>query len=242
MEGTNKIILAHSELDFSNRFAGTLEKCGWEVSVVKSARDIVKKIEASGINYGLIGVAIDQVNLREVTKLEEYLKLIGSKSKIFAVTAPKMSFSQVVLAKIKSLKPRDFISESYSSDEIIFRLNNVMYEKSDMRKNYRALIKTLVHCDYKQDFFDAESFTLSKDGLFIKTDKALKRDQSLFLTFQLPEDGGEFSTMGNILYQIDESTPKPRISPNGCGVYFVDLENEARESIDRYVKGSMHSY
>lgn len=239
MEGKGKIILAHENYDFTDKFAKAVESCGYEVNVVKSPADIVKKIEASGNTYDLIGLPFDSASLRDVSILENFLDSPERKdTKLFAIMPKSARFSQTVLAKIKALKPLDFISESSSSDEIVFRLSNILFEDMGQRKNFRALMNMTVHCDYMQDFFDAESFTISKDGMFLKTNRQLPRGTKIFLNFSLPNNGKDFSTMGNIIYSINPQTPKPRISPPGAGVYFVDLNNDERKYIDKHIRGS----
>ena len=121
---------------------------------------------------------------------------------------------------------------------MLFRLNNILFEGIGTRRNYRILLNMTVHCDYRQDSFDAESFTVSRDGIFIKTNKSLPKGSNLFLTFKLPSNGHDFATMGNTLYSISKSTPQPRISPPGAGLFFVDLDSDDRDYIDRYIKGT----
>ncbi len=237
MEGNSKIILAHSELDFSDKFAGALETCGYEVSVVKSLQDVAKKIEASGIKYSMVGFPLDQVSLSEVNFFDNFMQTSDLETtKLFAVTSKNTQFSPVALQKIKILKPRDFIKESSSAEEILFRLSNILFEESGLRKNSRSLCNAVVHCDYMQDFFDAQAFTISRDGIFIKTDRTFPLDAKVFMTFSLPESKNNFATMGNILYTIGEKSPKPRISPPGSGIFFVDLEDESRDKIDDFVR------
>jgi hypothetical protein len=238
MEGNNRIILAHSEVDFSGRFADTLEECGYEVSTVKSLNDIAKKIEASGIDYSLVGFPLDEVTIAQANYFESFIGSKNNNSKIFAVISGQTVFSPVALEKIKRLRPRDFINQACTKEELLFKLSNILFEESGRRKNARWICNSVIHCDYKQDFFDAEAFTISRDGVFIKTDRAFPRDAKMFLNFRLPEDDFSFATMGTVLYSIGESSPKPRISPKGAGVYFVDLEPEARDRIDDFVRSS----
>ena len=239
MEGTEKVLLAHSNDEFSSHFSMTLGNCGWGVSCVKSIKEMIKTLESSEDFFRLVGIPLEDIALDEVGSIGEILEEPRFKeTKIFAVIAASTRFSQVILEKIKTLKPRDFVSENCTSDEIVFRLNNVLYEDNGIRKNYRALVKMTVHCDYMQDFFDAESFTISKDGIFLKTDRTFPADAKIFLTFKLPISQKDFATMGSLLYSINDSSPKPRVSPPGSGLYFVDLNNEERDSIDRYVRGS----
>lgn len=236
MPGT--IILAHSNMEFSNRFAETLENCGWEVSVVNSLSDIIKKIEASGRRYDLLGLPLEGSSIKDVNLLDRFMEERGlEETKLFAVINGSTRYSNAMLEKIKTLRPKDFISEDSTADEIMFRISNILYEEQSIRKNYRALLNTVVHCDHMQDFFDAESFTVSRDGMFIKTNRKLPPKTKLFLNFTLHPNGKNYATLGDILYSIDDRSPKPRISPQGSGIFFVDLTDEERDNIDRYIRG-----
>jgi hypothetical protein len=239
MGGTSKIIIAHSNLDFCDNFAQHLEKCGFDVSVVKSSKDIIKKSQAAGVSYDLIGVPLEEMTVADASIFEKFMSEDAqTESKVFAIIASSTRFSQVVLEKIKTVKPRDFITETSSKDEIVFRLNNIIFETKGVRKNFRAVINLAVHCDYMQDFFETESFTLSRDGIFLKTDRSFEKDSRLFMTFNLPSNGKNFATMGNVLYSISKDSPRPRITPPGLALYFVDLDGDERETIDRYIRGT----
>ena len=239
MGGTGKIIIAHSNQDFCENFAQALEGCGYEVSVVKSLKDIIKKTEASGSSYRLVGVPLEEMSVADSSIFEKFMADEHQReTKVFAVISKSTKFSQVVLEKVKILKPRDFIVENSPTEEIVFRLNNILFEENGVRKNYRALVNIVVHCDYMQDFFDTESFTISRDGIYLKTERNLPRDANLFITFRLPAGNRDFATMGNVLYTITPNSPKPRISPPGSALYFVDLKSDERDLIDESIRGT----
>lgn len=239
VDNRHKILVGLPDIDYSLKLAESLENIGFDVSIVNTARDIIRKVEACGIDYCMMGLSLEETGLKDIVKLNIFLEQSGISPKLFAITRSKEGEDRMLSEKMRVFNPKGIIDRSFSSDEIAFKLNNIVYEDKGNRKNCRGLVKTTVYCDYKQHMFTAESFTLSRDGIFLKSQRRFNKDSNIFLDFKLPGRDENFSTMGNILYSINDATPKPRISPKGMGVYFIDLDQPSRKLIDEYVRSGI---
>jgi type IV pilus assembly protein PilZ len=80
---------------------------------------------------------------------------------------------------------------------------------------------------------------IGKGGVFIKTDKPLKRGDKVSLKLFLPDGGKELEIMGEVAWSSEKKHRTPLGEhPPGMGVKFVDISAEDKVRIDKVLRQS----
>ena len=81
----------------------------------------------------------------------------------------------------------------------------------------------------------AYSSDLSKGGVFLCTQVFLPLNAVVRLTLELPEQGGEIPVICRVVYVRDDSAAASTGKPAGMGLQFLDLEDDCRGRIERFI-------
>lgn len=193
-------------------------------------KDICKKID-------VIAIDIDQYNIEELKKLKENLiNLDCKKAKILSITGPASKFSGVTIEKIKALTPIDLINKDQNTEQMLFRVVNAIFSDSPKRRSPRIIVDFPVKCTSEEMTFDAMAFSLSKNGIFIKTDNALEPNSFINLRFKLPGDESDFDLQCKVLYDIKAEQQAFQIAPTGVGLFFHRINPADQDKIAKFVK------
>ena len=105
-------------------------------------------------------------------------------------------------------------------------------EGADRRKSER--IPVILRVDYStvDDFFSEFTANINEGGIFIETAEQHPADTTVALHFQLPGSEEPLQVTGRVVWN---SPGEPGQQP-GIGIVFEDLDQRARERIDRLVR------
>lgn len=136
------------------------------------------------------------------------------------------------------LRIQKYLTSSSSPEEMLFKINEMIYSQaaSSSRKNLRVPVSIPVDYRIEDNDFKADTYTLSQDGLFIKTPEPLEKDSSISLKLNLPGDSKEIKAEGKVIgsMSLDDAVGGGALS--GMAVVFRKIKQEDRKRIRRYVK------
>ena len=136
------------------------------------------------------------------------------------------------------IRIQKYLTSSSSPEEMLFKINEMIYSQagSSSRRNLRVPVSIPVSYRIGGDDFTGDTYTLSQDGLFIKTPEPLEKNTSISLKLNLPGDSKEIKAEGEV---IDCMSPDDAVSGgalSGMAVVFHKIKQEDRKRIRRYVK------
>ncbi|MFC1580886.1 TIGR02266 family protein [Thermodesulfobacteriota bacterium] len=103
------------------------------------------------------------------------------------------------------------------------------------RKEDRVLKTLSLRFKDRQSFIKAYSENISSGGLFILTDKPLRKGDAFFLKLQLPEMTDPMEIKCEVAWarkQVEDSANRP----SGMGIKFMEMSDKDRSSIREYLK------
>ena len=109
-------------------------------------------------------------------------------------------------------------------------LGRLQAERSGSRRQLRTLTRVEVSLENAGRFIMGRSMNISATGMLLETEHVLPGEASMRLQFYLP---GE-SRAVKVVVEVLRSEFKGNMAR--YGVRFVDLSNEARDQIERYVQ------
>jgi hypothetical protein len=236
-DSQRQIIFVDQDIDFLSKAKEFSKRLKHKIVTISSIDILIPVLEKEGALIDIIAINIDPYSIDQLKRIKTQCSSGGLKHiKILSITSPFSKFSMSTVGKIKQLCPIDLIDKSHDPEKTLFRISSVIFSDSPKRKNQRAVVFIPVKCSHQNKNFDALSYSLSKEGIFLKTDETIDTDKELTITFSLPGLAFPIKTRCQVLYKLIDDTTAYRTSPKGIGLRFVGVSDETKEMIDKYVK------
>jgi len=105
---------------------------------------------------------------------------------------------------------------------------------TERRAHARATLKTSVHFGSESNFYTGFTQDISAGGLFVATHNVVPMGTVIDLEFSIPDEGPPITVQGEVRWAA-EYNPASDCSP-GLGLRFIDLKEEDRIRIERWVE------
>ena len=123
-------------------------------------------------------------------------------------------------------------------DEEVFLEKAHQLMNISTRQDYRVLLSVVVSSRIRKKSFFCRSENISASGMLLETDKLLSRGDRLTCSFFLP-DSVQIVAEGEIVRIVKRST---EVEPNQYGLRFTQIETEAKEAIEKFVRLKAHHF
>lgn len=216
---------------FTGIFKKTLEDCGYTAIVEK-------KDEGNEPDKCVHDVFIYEVRKKgELSGISE-----NCPSRPYIIfTGLEFSYDEMSPLREKGLV--GIIKEDSSPEETAFLVNKAFFYK---KRNPRVAVNLAVGLTGPRIIKTFASL-LSRDGMFVVTLHPLPVDSQCDLSFEVPGLKKKFRTKARVIYNIEINKDlniianphdpfKRVVTHPGMAVYFIDLPEEDRKSIDSYIK------
>lgn len=140
------------------------------------------------------------------------------------------------------------ITPKTSAEDLAFLLNRAIFYDKMVKRNPRAPVNLPVRLTCGTRGVTTFASLLSRDGMFVVTMSPFEVNALCSVSFSLPGGKKEFSTGARVLYRVvinrdlgiisnPRDSFKRMVSHPGMAVCFVDLPDEDRDAIGKYVEG-----
>lgn len=221
-----RVVLTGEEGVFTERFRDTVRECGFEIAPKGGPAD------ADDI---CIAGAASQDGIPE-----------GQGA------APFILHTAVEVApeRVQALKEAGLIgitTPETAPEDVAFLLNKALFYGKMLKRNPRVPVNLAVTLSSGQKVMKSFASLLSRDGMFILTLNPLPVNTVCALRFSVPGIEGELATGARVLYHVAVNKDlniiaNPRdpfkrlVSHPGMAVFFTDMAQSERDSIDRYIE------
>jgi len=199
--------------------------------------DLGPILEKEGKLVDVIAINLDAYPLDRLHNLKE---LIISNDcghiKILSIAGPQSKLLTSTISKIKLLKPLDLINKSHGTDKTLYKIVNTIFSDFPQRKNMRTMLRVSVKCSFGGKLFDAVSYSISKDGIFLETTEDIPLNSNIKISFDIHEIPKSFSINCNVIYKLREDPQMFRVTPQGIGLLFNDLSEDLKTKIEQFVR------
>jgi DNA-binding response OmpR family regulator len=179
---------------------------------------------------------------------KEQWKMMAQMLKEGLVRWPILLFVDVPLTnevktKLSKLGVRAIVNKSASQEEFIYLVQSFVIPKpfGKERKNYRALVALPVTFKQNGQVTHSNTFTLSRDGLFVRDLNPPQSGEIVELELYTPANG-VMKTRAEVIYAVPYFVGVARFHVAGFALKFIDLTPVQRDQIDVIVSNSMTSY
>ena len=232
-----KILVADDTATYRAMIGDALVERGYDViyaadglQTVQMAREEMK---------GLMMIVLDLLMpkmlgfeaLREIRQMKG-----GEDLPVMVITGLFKSIDDI--KKVKNLGASGFIDKALPMEEVIYRIDNFLNPEEQFSHD-APLATASILVNYKVDSqpFSAYSYTVSENGLFLRTTEAHSADTEVIMRFRLEEEGAAIEAKGKIAYLVTTDDREAMLkSPQGIGVEFTEISNEDKAALGRWVE------
>jgi len=115
------------------------------------------------------------------------------------------------------------------------RTNPEMQKMATPRKRLTAELR-VYHGAAHNIVLYSFSVDISSGGLYLKTEVPFSVDESLLLSFTLPDESAALSCRARVAWVNSKKNPRKPDLPQGVGIEFVGLSAESLEAIQTFLK------
>ncbi len=184
-----------------------------------------------------------------LSKDKEQWKVMAKMLQEGLIRWPIVLFVDVVLTKevkvkLSKLGVRAIVNKSTSQEEFMYLVQSFVMPKplGKERKNYRALAALPVMYKHEGKTNTSNTFTLSRDGVFIRDMTPPAGGEVLDLEMYMPGGLGVMKTRIEVLYAVPYFVGVNRFHVPGFAAKFIDLTPAQRDQIEDVVSNSLTSY
>lgn len=161
---------------------------------------------------------------------------------------PVLLFTEVKLnrdlkLKLRNLGVKVILQRGIGQDEFHYIVQSLVMPKAQIeRKNFRALVAIPVQYQIDGKSTSTNTFTLSRDGLFIRDMNPQASGSVIDLELFIPTAKKVLRTKADVLYSVPYFVGVNRFHVAGMAVKFKDMTLEDRDLIDAFVNDCLNAY
>jgi hypothetical protein len=109
--------------------------------------------------------------------------------------------------------------------------------KEQRRKSQRLPVSFLVYCQQaEQASIVGKAYNLSTDGVALKTNYPISKNEKLVMEFLVPNRDSPFRMVGEVMWrQFHGDTKGQQETLFSAGIKFIDIEAALRRAIEQYL-------
>lgn len=179
----------------------------------------------------------------------EQWKLLSRLQSEDLARCPIILFTAVPIGKslrdrLRKLGVRAIIRKGASQEEFLYIVQSFVMSSTvrEPRKNSRALATLPVVYRYESKEISSNTFTISRDGLFIRDMNPVASGSQLELELFIPQQDKPLKAKAEVIYSVPYFVGVNRIHVPGMAVRFVELAEEQKQVLDRLITESLTSY
>lgn len=231
---SKNILIADDSIFFRTKLSDILVEAGHRVRFAKDGREVINeiKIDSSGIDLVILDLQMPDIDGFGVLK---WINENGYKGKFPVLAITGIYEPGNVLEELKKLGATGLMSKGYSPEQIIFRVNRILFPDKAQKGNPRERVPVSIPVDFRLGDITRTGFllNLSETGTFLHTKAELLTGAMLQLTFNLPNSDKIIEAKGIVKWSTSEVASKTLFG--GYGVMFTSIPDDHMESLKSFV-------
>jgi CheY-like chemotaxis protein len=202
--------------------------------------------------YKLVGREAESLRLllMSMTKDPKQWELLLKFKKENLVQWPIVLFVDIPLTaelkkQLRALGVRAVVNKGISQEEFLYIVQSFVLPRPhiDERKNVRALVAVPTLYEGEGHIQQSSNtFTLSRDGLFIRDMNPPPSGTELRLKMYIPGQAEPLEAMAEVIYAVPYFVGVNRFHVSGFAAKFVNLEAAQKDRIERFVASCLTTY
>jgi len=236
-----RILLLEPDEFFGRVIHNMLSDPRYHVTWSRDYTEAYKEVQANSerIKIGVLSLSQDS----------KQWELLARLKKEALVRFPLVLFTDVVLsdplkAQLQALGIRAIVRKGAGHEEFLYVIQSFIMQSSAIvaRKNPRALVTVPLIYRTESAEVSSNSFTLSRDGIFIRELNPLPTGTKLKVELLVPGRKGPLHVSGEVIYSVPYFIGVNRIHVPGMAIKFTDLQEPDQLELDKFIASTLTSY
>jgi uncharacterized protein (TIGR02266 family) len=230
-----RILVADDTLPMRIMLQDVLLEAGYEVVTAADGQEAWDLLLEEGKKLDLLILDLLMPRMTGFEIMEKLPELhLQPARRVLVVTGIFKSGKEI--QRLKELGASGYITKSALVDEILFRVNQVFHlGHENSRQHPRVLMSLPVDYRVGGQQLSNYSSNVSAGGLFIRAIDPAPLDETIEVTFKIPELNQTVSAKGRVVWTNEYETLRKKSSLPGMGVKFLDLDVALERTIAAYV-------
>ncbi len=235
------VVLYEGEEFFARIVENMLNDPKYHMSWTRSESDLRALLEKDSDQMALFMLSL--------SRDPKQWQLLMDLKKKEALKCPVLLFHDVPLTpelkeQLRLLGVTCVVQKGISQEELIYIVQSLVIPrvKLDERKSPRTLVRVPLVYDFHGRSFTSTSFTLSRDGIFIRDMNPPVAGTWVKLKIFVPGQLGPIEAEGEVVYAIPYFVGVNRFHVSGMAVRYLVLSDEKRELLGQFVETCLKTY
>lgn len=232
------IIVADDSLFFRVKLSDILTEAGHRVMLAKDGDDCIARIKEGAEKTDLLVLDLQMPHIDGFGVLK-WIDENGFRDRFPVLAITGVYEPNHVLESLKNLGATGFMSKDLSPEQIIFRVNRLLFfdKRSSRALMERVPVSIPVDFTYGKDTRSGAIINLSEGGAFLHTKEELEKGAVIHLVFSLPRRPKVLRITGIVRWFPFELLSK--IIFCGYGIMFTSVEQEDQEALNDFIAAEL---
>ena len=230
---SKNIFIADDSEFFRVKLSDIITEAGHRARLFNDGRGVIATLQESSDACDLIMLDLQMPESDGFTVLE-WIKKNNLTDKLPVLAMTGAYEPTHVLDQLKELGAVGLMTKMYSPEQVLHRVNQLLFPDKVDRGEARLPIPIPVDCTTDNAFFTGHLLNLSASGLFLHTTVKLQADTAIILKFSLPDSDKIMDVNGLVKWYY--CLPSHENLFGGAGVCFLNLTPEDQEILREFVQ------
>ena len=209
-----------------------LSEAGYPVTTTQDGQETYNALVSDRFDLVILDLLMPQKSGFEIL---EWLKEQKKSPMVLVLTGIFKSPREI--ERLKKLGAKGYIYKSAPVEEILFRVNRVLFPvQDDTRKFPRVPVNITVEYRIDSRWHQAYSSTLGSNGLFIRTVNPPEKGSQIVVKFAIPERGYSVQVSGTVVWSNEYEAGGKKTALPGMGVKFEGIVDDDRQEIESFIQ------
>lgn len=232
---SKNILVADDSVFFRTKLSDILVEAGHKVRFARNGQEVLNEvsIDSNGIDLLVLDLQMPDIDGFEVLKR---LEDDGFKDKFPVLVITGVYEPADVMDRLKKLGAQGLVSKGFTPEQIIFRVNKLLFAKKGEKGTPRKRVPVSVPVDFKigENFQTGYLLNISESGVFLHTKAELLPGAMLALKFSLPGIEDIIEAKGIVRWTTSDIPSRTLFG--GGGIMFTTIDQKDQKTIREFVE------
>lgn len=232
-----KILVADDTATYRAILGDGLANRGYDVIYASDGLEAVKMVKEEIAHLRLVVLDLLMPKMLGFDVLREIRSMDGGeKLPVMVITGLFKNIDDI--KRVKELGASGFVDKALPIDEVIFRIDHFLNPEEQFSKEARLVpVSLLVNYKEGDKPFSSYTYTVSKNGMFLRTTRPSPVDSQIRVRFTLGEEGRAIEASAKVVYIVTAADKQAMLkSPQGMGIEFTGLSPADLSDLEAWVE------
>lgn len=232
------ILIADDDPFFRAKISDIIVEAGHKVRLARDGTEAINEVISAKGTLNLILLDLQMPSLDGFGVLK-WMHDNGHRAKPPALVITGIDQPWNATDTLKKLGAAGLIAKTFTPEELIFRVNKVLFSEKALHGAPRQRVPVSLTADFfvGADKYQGTILNLSESGIFLHTPVELLTGAMLNIKFSLPGNDEAIEAKGLVRWTTGQNAAKTFFG--GCGIMFTVIASQYHEALREFVSAEL---